>query len=131
VAVELDLRDGLQQPGTIDVTTRYRGGMADRMRSALNNGSREQRQTDYVNYLATYYPGVRVGKAFTVEDDTRANELAIHVHYVLAEPFRKNDAGELEEEGVRPATRPAFSLEALFSIQSPRLFIPADWGHAP
>lgn len=96
VAVELDLRDGLQKPGTIDITTRYRGGMADGMRSALSNGSREQRQTDYVNYLATYYPGVRVGKAFTVEDDTRANELAIHEHYVLAEPFRKNDAGELE-----------------------------------
>jgi transglutaminase-like putative cysteine protease len=96
VAVELDLRDGLQKPGTIDITTRYRGGMADRMRSALNNGSREQRQADYVNYLATYYPGVSVGKAFTVEDDTRANELAIKEHYVMAEPFRKNDAGELE-----------------------------------
>jgi transglutaminase-like putative cysteine protease len=96
VAVALDLRDGLQKPGTIDITTRYRGGMADRMRSALSNGSREQRQADYVNYLATYYPGVRVGKAFTVEDDTHANELAINEQYVMAEPFRENDAGELE-----------------------------------
>jgi transglutaminase-like putative cysteine protease len=96
VTVTLDLRKGIQKPGKLDVTTRYRGALADRIRPSLNSGSREQRQADYVNYWATYYPDLRVGRPLSIKDDPSAGVLEVHEHYVMAEPFRKNREGELE-----------------------------------
>lgn len=93
VTVELNLRKGIDKPGRIDVTTRYQGPAADRMRPQLATGSREQRQADYVNYLAKYYSGVRVAAPLTVRDDTAGNTLEVREHYIVDRPFRKGDDG--------------------------------------
>jgi transglutaminase-like putative cysteine protease len=96
VVVTLDLRKGVRKPGNIDVTTRYRGALADRIRPSLKSGSREQRQADYVNYWATYYPDLRVGRPLSIKDDPSAGVLEVHEHYVMAEPFRRNSNEVLE-----------------------------------
>ena len=96
ILVNLDLRKGLRKPGRIDIDSRYTGTLADVMRPMMNSNSREQRQTDYVNYLVKYYPGVRVRSPLTIEDDPVRNVLEVREHYEMKEPFRENDQGEIE-----------------------------------
>lgn len=144
VNVVLDLRKGLETPGTVEVTTRYRGRAADSMRASLSGGGREQRQADYVNYFAAYYPGLQVRKAYTVDDDKAANVLTLREYYVMPKPFRKNDDGELEltlhadelyryadslESSVRTAPLALTYPQHVTQVVTARL--PEDWGVEP
>lgn len=144
VNVLLDLRKGLEVPGTVEVTTRYRGRAADSMRASLRGGGREQRQADYVNYFAAYYPGLKVSKPYTVDDDQAANVLTLREHYVMPNPFRKNDDGELEltlhadelyryadslESSVRTAPLALSYPQHVTQVVTARL--PEDWGVEP
>jgi transglutaminase-like putative cysteine protease len=96
VELHLDARAGLEAPATLDVTTRYFDGMADEIRPMLAAQSPEQRQVDYINYLARDYPDVKTRAPVTIEDDSNADVLTVQEHYALPHAFVKGKDGALE-----------------------------------
>ena len=98
VNLAFDFSKGLEQPAGLEVVTRYRGADADEMRATLARGSAAQRQKDYLNYYARYYPGIRSAGPIEAHDDTRANIIELREHYRLDRAFTRGDDG-------RPAFR--------------------------
>lgn len=94
VRVDFDFSKGIHEPPAMDVVTRYAGQAADSMRGRLGQQSDSERQTSYLNYYARYYPGIRVAKPLIVNDDTAADTLEIHEHYILDQGFTAKDDGK-------------------------------------
>lgn len=98
VELLFDLSAGLEKPGTLQVTSRYRGLAADDMRRDLTERDRLERATDYLNYYAGYYPDIEAGPPIEVEDDASANLITIREHYRLTGGFQERDAKTLAFE---------------------------------
>jgi uncharacterized protein DUF2569 len=90
------LRAGIESPGSLDVTTRFTGALADGVRTALERGNPEQRQRDYEAYIAQYYPGARSLGPIRVNDDRNRNTLEVRERYRLESSFTANQDGVLE-----------------------------------
>ena len=93
--MEVDLRKGLKKPAEFTVTTRYTEGSADDMRADLARRSLSQRGSDYLNYYARAYPGLKVVTPISVTDDLDDNILEVHEHYQIEKPFSKSDNGKI------------------------------------
>jgi hypothetical protein len=96
ISSRLDLSAGVKAAGTLTITTRFEGGLADEMRPALADGNAEQRRTDYERYTARYYPGARSLAPVGVQDDQRLNVLTLQESYRLESAFSPNSKGLLE-----------------------------------
>lgn len=96
VSVFLDLTDGFDGPGTLEITTRFTGALADSTRESLTRGNSEQRQLDYETYTARYYPGARILGPIDVRDDREHNVIDVRERYRLDGAFVPNAAGLLE-----------------------------------
>jgi hypothetical protein len=92
----LDLSAGMKAAGTLEITTRFEGALADEMRPALAHGSAEQRQADCESYAARYYPGARSLAPVDVRDDRLSDVITMQERYRLASAFSPNDEGILE-----------------------------------
>lgn len=92
VEMLFDLSAGLEQPGTLEITSRYGGLAADDMRRDLADRDRLERATNYLNYYAGYYPGIEAGAPMEVEDDAAANLITVREYYRLTSGFRERDA---------------------------------------
>ena len=91
VSMVFDMRDGLDEPATLEMTTRFTGGLADSMRQSIARGSPEQRQLDYTNYIAGYYPGARSTAPVDINDDKASNVVEIREFYTLPRTFTDED----------------------------------------
>jgi len=96
VTATLDLSAGIEAAGTLEITTRFEGALADEMRPALTHDSAEQRQADFESYTARYYPGARAAAPVDLLDDRTGNVVTTQEHYRLASGFSPNDKGVLE-----------------------------------
>lgn len=96
IEMTFDLRKGINKPARLDVATDYRGKSADDMRAWLAAKSVEQRQADYLNYYARYYPSIELADPMSVSDDTRMNIVAVTEHYRIRTPFIKGKDGRLK-----------------------------------
>ena len=96
IAVVVDARRGMEAPATLDITTSYRGALADDMRSLFQSRTPEQWQTDYTSYIARYYASAKVREPLSFNDDRETNVLELHEHYSLDSAFVANDDGVLE-----------------------------------
>jgi len=93
IDMTFDLRNGLDAPATLEMRTRFRGTLADAMRSAIARSTPEQREADYASYIARYYPGAQTLAPIGIEDDRGANELEIREHYRVDRPFSRDATG--------------------------------------
>lgn len=93
--MEFDLRDGLEAPAALTMTTWYRGRLADTMRAALQRGSPEQRKVDYANYIASWYPGATPAAPIAISDDKAQNVVEVREYYTLPRTFTRNDEDSL------------------------------------
>jgi transglutaminase-like putative cysteine protease len=94
--VVIDMRSGVNKPAKLQITTSYMGRLADSTRRSLADDSPEQRLSDYVNYIASYYPGARISAPITINDDTSRNLIQVRENYDLGKTFTKNEEGQLE-----------------------------------
>jgi hypothetical protein len=83
VQVDVDSRNGVNEPVSYDVRTTYRGFSADMIRDDLNDGERAELQRRYVNFYASSYPGIQVARPFDVQDDMGANTVVVTEHYTI------------------------------------------------
>jgi transglutaminase-like putative cysteine protease len=91
--VVMDLRGGRDKPAKLQIATFYRGRLADTERRELADDSPEQRQTNYVNYIASYYPGAKTSAPLTIHDDRAKNVVEVREYYELDKPFTQTDSG--------------------------------------
>jgi len=91
--VNFDMRKGFDEPAKLQITTSYTGRLADSMRVDLADGNPEQRQTDYVNYIARYYPGAKTLAPIAIEDDKSQNIVRIREYYELPKGFKHDQQG--------------------------------------
>lgn len=94
--VLIDLRHGQGKPAKLQITTSYTGTLADSTRRDFTDGSPEQRQSDYINYIVRYYPGAKTSQPITIEDDKSKNAIQVREYYDLDQTYTKNDSGRLE-----------------------------------
>jgi transglutaminase-like putative cysteine protease len=94
--VVIDMRRGPDKPAALLITTSYLGEWADSMRQDLADENPEQRASNYVNYIAEYYPGAKASGPITIQDDKSKNVVYVGESYDLAETFTKNERGRME-----------------------------------
>ena len=75
--VEIDLSRGAHAPASLQVTTIFRRGAAERMRSALEDDGRDATQDRALDFQESSYPGVYVAAPMEVRDDARADALTL------------------------------------------------------
>jgi transglutaminase-like putative cysteine protease len=95
VEATLDLRNGLLKPAQFEVITRYRNASADYIRADLSRTSDAERQSNYVNYYARLYPGIRAAKAMSVTDDTVNDVLVTRESYLIDKVASEDGDGKL------------------------------------
>jgi len=95
VEATLDLRKGLLKPASFEVITRYRNASADYIRADLSRTSDAERQSNYVNYYARLYPGIRAARAMSVTDDTVNDELVTRESYLIDKVASEDGDGKL------------------------------------
>ena len=94
--VLVDMRAGIDKPAKLQITTFYRGALADAERLDLADESALQRQSSYVNYIVRYYPGAKSSAPITIHDDQARNVIEVREYYDIDRPFTKNQGGHLE-----------------------------------
>jgi transglutaminase-like putative cysteine protease len=94
--VLVDMRAGIDKPAKLQITTFYRGRLADAERLDLADESASQRQSGYVNYIVRYYPGAKSSAPITIHDDEAGNVIEVREYYDIDRPFTKNQRGHLE-----------------------------------
>jgi hypothetical protein len=108
VDATLDLRGSANKPATLAVVSRYRGDSADAMRRNLDDMSRSERESKYLNYYAALFPGIRSLGGYALRDDVRSNELQISENYAIDDPFSRTREGRsltLTADELEPYTR--------------------------
>lgn len=101
VRMDFDLSKGVHEPAVLDVVTDYRGAAADSMRDSLDQQSDAERQANYLNYYARYYPGIKSAAPISIKDDTDADVLETHERYTLPQTFSAKDGSHAESFSVR------------------------------
>ena len=91
VKMIFDLKAGLEKPATLEIRSRFSGRAADWLRSDIANRNRSDREKDYLNYYAGYYPSIQVSAPFAVEDDPLENVIETVERYKLARGFETRD----------------------------------------
>jgi transglutaminase-like putative cysteine protease len=94
--VSVDLRAGYDKPATLQISTFYRGKLADQTRQKLADETPAERQSNYINYIVGYYPGARTAAPIETLDDVVKNVLEVRESYTLEHPFKRNHNGRWE-----------------------------------
>lgn len=86
-----DATGGRDKPMSMQVTTVYQGESADSMRSDLAGSPRDELQRHYLNFYASYYPGITVARPFTMSDDEAGNRLTVTEFYSVGKLWKRNE----------------------------------------
>ncbi len=93
VYVTIDASEGFEQPVQIKVVTVATGERAESLRQSLATTNRDELQKGYLNFYASYYPGIEMASALVVEDDEAANRVRTTERYVVKD-FTTHDEGD-------------------------------------
>ncbi|MCU0244462.1 MAG: DUF3857 domain-containing protein, partial [Acidobacteria bacterium] len=140
ITTTIDLSAGIKAPGTMKVTTLFKGELADEMRPSFAGSTAEQMKVDYEAYTGRYYPGARAVAPVEVDDDRTKDVLTVRESYRLESAFAPNEDGLLEfplhADELYPYTGPlgAAARQAPLALEYPigvrqRLIVklPEDW----
>ncbi len=109
VHTQFDAREGMDQPARMTVRTNNEADDAEAMRGLLAREPRESIQKDYLNFYASFYPGIVSAGPLEVEDDRDGNRLVTIERYDIAD-FWGKDA----KTGVRSAATHAADMQSRF-----------------
>lgn len=141
IHARFDSRDGIDKPVRYTVTTTSHGRSAEAARSSLLRSDREGLQKTYLNFYASYYPGIVVAAPMTVSDDETGNAITITEHYSISSFWPKGDtatrreadfyAAEIEEMLQTPGTSirqsPLNVIFPLQVVQTTEILLPEDF----
>lgn len=83
----------------LEVTTRYKGAIANRVRRSLDEERAEDRARRYREYYAKRHGAVELAKPISIKDDRESNVLVVDESYRLASPWKADgDARALDLE---------------------------------
>ncbi|MBK7146074.1 MAG: DUF3857 domain-containing protein [Xanthomonadales bacterium] len=92
VHVDIDLRNGMDAPALMVVRTTYQGAGAEQQRSELVGNNTDAVQKQYLNFYASYYPGIESAAPLDVQDSPSSNRLTITEHYRVPDFWPLDDA---------------------------------------
>ncbi|WP_440222654.1 DUF3857 domain-containing protein [Dokdonella sp. MW10] len=99
VRVTIDATEGLDLPVTYTVVTEAEGASAEQLRAEFATSSVEEIGKRYLNFYASYHPGMSIVAPVAIEDDAPSNRVTV------TERYRVEDfAEEGNEEGRRVAS---------------------------
>jgi len=88
----IDARGELTEPAKLTVTTTNERGGAEAVRSGLAASSLEEIGSQYLNFYAAWYPGLRSLGPVEVKDDQVANRVVVTERYQLPEFWKRADS---------------------------------------
>jgi transglutaminase-like putative cysteine protease len=94
--VSVDLSAGYDKPAQLKISTFYQGAEADRLRQRLADETSAKRQSNYLNYIVSYYPDARTAAPVEIHDDTAHDVIEVRESYTLQHPFKRADDGHWE-----------------------------------
>ena len=83
---------GRTNPARLEIHTTYTGPEAERYRRILEQNREEELQTQYLNYYAQSYPGVRVKEPLKVLQSTNRNKIETFEYYLITNFWVLNDS---------------------------------------
>ena len=111
-----DLTDPDGQVATYRLETRYTGQEADRFRRGIASRGLEAVQDDYLNFHARTYPGIRVERHMSYQDNPAANVVSVRESYAIDKPWVID-----EEAGQKKFDITAFMVTENISAPETRL----------
>lgn len=83
-----------EQPAQLNVTTLYKGKEADYQRSFYMSNSLAQIQKNYLSYYADFFPGIKLAKDITYDDDPGVNIFTVYETYEVNDFWVPIDEGD-------------------------------------
>ena len=93
----IDASGALTEPAKLTVTTTNERGGAEALRSGLAASSLEEIGSQYLNFYAAWYPGLRSLGPVEVKDDHVANRVVVTERYQLPEFWKRPDFAKRTE----------------------------------
>jgi transglutaminase-like putative cysteine protease len=103
VRATFDARKGFDRPVAFSVVTTVSGGAAESLRNTLSSTNRAELSKDYVNFYASYYPGIVISAPLAVSDDERRNRITTTERYTIA---KLSEWSESEQRFNAPISAP-------------------------
>ena len=116
VHVVFDARKEFDKPVGYTVTTTYEGSEADAMRATLASKNRVDLQKSFLNWYASFYPGIAVAAPLKVVDDEPNNRLTIAEDYQIADI-----ATVSEQDGKHTVAISTVDFDSLFNVPEVRI----------
>lgn len=144
-SIKVDGSAGPGKPGSMQVKSVHQGLAADIIRSALSTRTKAELQKAYLNFYASYYPGISVAKPLLVEDDSAENRVTVTEHYGIPKLWAEKEGSTEQQltlfgaelkEFLRGTTQPvrAAPLAVAFPIEvksTTEVLLPVDWVQGP
>ena len=96
----IDATGAYTEPAKLTVITTSERGDAEAVRSNLGASSLEEVGTQYLNYYAAWYPGLRSLGPVEVKDDPVANRIVVTERYHIADFWKRSEANQRTEAQV-------------------------------
>ncbi len=123
VSVRIDANKGLTAPATLDVVTRYLGPSVDSTRADLEAVPPAERQKNYLNYYANYYPGIQSVAPPEIQESAAHDAIVVTERYRLGSVFTKESDG-LYHFSITPDEILPYSQKLDAAVRSSPLSIP-------
>ena len=120
-----DIRDAINKPAEYTIINQYERFFADAMRQDLAEIRHDEVQQNYLNYLARWYPGIRVAKPLQVNDDTAINRLSVTEAYQIDDLWEHSE----DERYLLAYFQPALITDSLKEVDSPIRSMPFSIAH--
>lgn len=98
-----DLRKGYNSTVDFEVTTKYRGKLADHYRNVFAEDSFEDLEKRYLNFYANNYKNIQSLSPMTIEDDPVKNEFIIKESYSISDFWIKSPVDSSWEASIYPS----------------------------
>ncbi len=84
---------------SLTIRTVFQGAEADNNRDYFARNNRKEIQKNYLNYYASYYPGITEEAPLEMEDNRAANSTVVTEHYRIGNLWKTNSTeNQLEAE---------------------------------
>jgi transglutaminase-like putative cysteine protease len=124
--VLIDMSAGMNKPAKLQITTSYLGRWADSQRQDLADDIPQKRQSNYVNYIAGYYPGARTAAPIAIVDDKDHNVIKVSEYYDLPQTFITKNGRQRFFVQVDELYRYADNLKSSVRVSPLAIAYPAD-----
>ena len=105
ILLNYDLREGLDAPAKLTITSEYRYRTAEAFRQRLADSSVAEVSKDYLNYYANFYPGISLLQPIDLQDDIGKNQLTVVERYEIIDLWSTDENQQREANFYVPDMR--------------------------